>query len=273
MPELERRLQDDETPVEIKRELPAVLVRIGTPLAQQVLIEGLLQADVTLRYRVVASLNKLQDVHPDLRVDREVVELLIAAEIAGHYRSYQVLGPLRARLREDDPVLQALHRSMEQELERIFRLMALLFRGSALHDAYVGLRSTNSAMRANALEFLDNVLEAGSPAGARAAARQPGQRRRTDRDRGPAGRRAGRDRGRGRGDAAGERRCVAAIVRGVRRRRAAAARPRRGSAPLQGRVGSGAAQRRPDSAGAALGGEADPAQHRPVPAEVGMGVG
>jgi AAA family ATP:ADP antiporter len=158
VPELERRLHDEGTPVEIKRQLPAVLVRIGTPLAQQVLIEGLLQADVTLRYRVVASLNKLQDVHPDLRVDREVVELLIAAEIAGHYRSYQVLGPLRARLRGDDPVLQGLHRSMEQELERIFRLMALLFRGSALHDAYVGLQSTNSAMRANALEFLDNVL-------------------------------------------------------------------------------------------------------------------
>ena len=158
VPELERRLHDDGTPVEIKRELPAVLVRIGTPLAQQVLIEGLLQVDVTLRYRIVASLNKLQDVHPDLRVDREVVELLIAAEIAGHYRSYQVLGPLRTQLKEDDPVLQGLRRSMEQELERIFRLMALLFRGSALHDAYVGLRSTNSAMRANALEFLDNVL-------------------------------------------------------------------------------------------------------------------
>jgi ATP:ADP antiporter, AAA family len=158
VPQLERRLNDAATPVEIKRELPAVLVRIGTPIARQVLIEGLLQADVTLRYRIVASLNKLQDVHPDLRVDREVVELLIAAEIAGHYRSYQVLGPLRAQLREDDSMLQALHRSMEQELERIFRLMALLFRGSALHDAYVGLRSTSSAMRANALEFLDNVL-------------------------------------------------------------------------------------------------------------------
>jgi AAA family ATP:ADP antiporter len=159
VPELERRLGDEGTPVEIRRELPAVLVRIGTPLAQHVLIEGLLQADVTLRYRIVASLNKLQDVHRNLRVDREVVELLIAAEIAGHYRSYQVLGPLRARLAPDDVVLEALRRSMEQELERIFRLMALLFRGSALHDAYVGLRSTSSAMRANALEFLDNVLQ------------------------------------------------------------------------------------------------------------------
>ena len=48
---------------------------------------------------------------------------------------------------------------MEQELERIFRLMALVFPGQSLHDAYFGVRSTNPTVRANALEFLDNVLK------------------------------------------------------------------------------------------------------------------
>jgi AAA family ATP:ADP antiporter len=159
VPDLERRLDDAGTPLEIRRELPAVLVRVGTPFAQQVLLEGLLQADVTLRHRIIASLNKLHDLHRDVRIDPNVVELVLAAEIAGHYRSYQVLGPLRMQLKEDDPILQALHHSMEQELERIFRLMALLFRGAALHDAYVGVRSSNTIVRANALEFLDNVLK------------------------------------------------------------------------------------------------------------------
>jgi AAA family ATP:ADP antiporter len=159
VPELEQRLHDDAVPVEIKRELPAVLVRIGTPLAQQALIDALLQADVTLRHRVLISLNKLHDLHRDVVVDPHIVELLLAAEIGGHYRSYQVLGPLRARLKDDDSVLQGLHHAMEQELERIFRLMALLFDGPALHDAYVGVRSSNPIVRANALEFLDNVLK------------------------------------------------------------------------------------------------------------------
>ena len=48
---------------------------------------------------------------------------------------------------------------MEQELERIFRLMALLLPQTGLHDAYVGVRSSNVTVRANALEFLDNVLK------------------------------------------------------------------------------------------------------------------
>lgn len=159
VPDLERRLHDSHAPVALKRELPAVLVRIGTPLAQQVLIDGLLQSDVTVRHRVVASLNKLRDAHPDVRIDSQLVELLLAAEIAGHYRSYQVLGPLRTQLREDDVVQLALQQTMEQELERIFRLMALLFEGPGLHDAYVGVRSENQTVRANSLEFLDNVLK------------------------------------------------------------------------------------------------------------------
>ena len=48
---------------------------------------------------------------------------------------------------------------MEQELERIFRLMGLISDAQALHDAYVGVRSSNPAVRANSLEFLDNILK------------------------------------------------------------------------------------------------------------------
>jgi ATP:ADP antiporter, AAA family len=158
IPEIERRLRDESAPLDPRRELPTVLVRIGTPEAEQALIGSLLQADVTLRHRVIASLNKLRVVHPEVQLDPSTINLLLAAEIAGHYRSYQVLGPLRSRLKEDDPVLQAMQNAMEQELDRIFRLMALLLPHIGLHDAYVGLRSKDDLVRANALELLDNVL-------------------------------------------------------------------------------------------------------------------
>ena len=159
VPALARWLRDESVPLDVRRELPAVLFRIGTADAEQVLVESLLQADSTLRHRVIASLNKLRVLHPDVRVDRSVIELLLAAEISGHYRTYQVLGPLQTRLKEGDPVLEAVRHSIEQEVERIFRLMALLFPTTGLHDAYVGVRSANPIVRANALEFLENVLK------------------------------------------------------------------------------------------------------------------
>jgi AAA family ATP:ADP antiporter len=157
--DIAERLRDEAESLDVRRELPSVLVRIGTPEAEQVLVESLLHADTTLRHRVIVSLNKLRSVHPNVRLDPHTIELLLAAEIAGHYRSYQVLGPLQRQLKEDDPVLQAMRHTMDQEIERIFRLMNLLYAQAGLHDAYVGLRASNPAIRANALEFLDNVLK------------------------------------------------------------------------------------------------------------------
>ena len=57
---------------------------------------------------------------------------------------------------------------MEQELDRIFRLMALLLPHVGLHDAYIGLRSSDELVRANSLELLDNVLDARAAPAARA---------------------------------------------------------------------------------------------------------
>jgi AAA family ATP:ADP antiporter len=159
VPTLSHALRSEEVPVEVRRELPSVLLRIGTAEAEQALVSSLLESDGTVRHRVIASLNKLRAVRPDIRIDPSVLELLLAAEIAGHYRSYQVLGPLEVQFKRQDAVIDALRHSMEQELERIFRLMALLLPQAGLHDAYVGVRSSNPTVHANALEFLDNVLK------------------------------------------------------------------------------------------------------------------
>ena len=159
IPQLEQAMGSADVPLETRREIPSVLLRLGTPEAEEVLVQGLLQADGTLRHRIISSLNKLKVLHPDVRVDPAVIEVLLAAEIAGHYRSYQLIGPLQRRLKEEDPVLQAMRHAMEQELERIFRLMALIFPPTGLHDAYVGVRSSNPIVRANALEFLESTLK------------------------------------------------------------------------------------------------------------------
>lgn len=156
---LRDHLIDDRVPIESRREIPGVLARVATPAAQRVLVESLLQSDAALRFRIIASLNKLRQLNPDLTLDSALVETVLAAEIMGHYRSYQVLGRLHETLDPDDPVVLALKQSMEHEMERIFRLMGLLFPSYDLHSAYVGLQSTKATVRANALEFLDNVLK------------------------------------------------------------------------------------------------------------------
>ena len=156
---LRDRLFDPAVPVEVRREIPGVLARIGTPFAQAVLMESLLESDPTLRFRIVASLNKLRQTDAEVGIDTRVVETVLAAEIIGHYRSYQILGSLGQALQGDDPAVRALKQSMDQEVERIFHLMALLYPHLDLHSAYRGLISADASVRANALELVDNILK------------------------------------------------------------------------------------------------------------------
>ena len=152
---LRNRLVASRTPPEMRRQIPGVLLQIGSAPAQRALIAALMNPDPLLRHEIVVSLNKLRVQHPDVAIDTQAVETVLAAEVVGHYRSYQVL----ATLGGDDAALDGLRRAMNVERERIFRLLALLFPDHDLHSAHDGLRSDDSAVRANAVEFLDNVLE------------------------------------------------------------------------------------------------------------------
>jgi hypothetical protein len=87
------------------------------------------------------------------------VETVLAAEIMGHYRSYQISESLRIPGNFDESVLRALGEAMRQELERIFRLLGLLYPHLDLHSVHFGLQSNNVTVYDNALEFLENVLK------------------------------------------------------------------------------------------------------------------
>lgn len=151
-------LIDRDTPPAIRRELPLVLQAIGTRAAHIVLVESLLDVDPGLRLRVVAALNKLSQLHPDRPIDRQIAETALAAEITGHYRSYQVLGRLSGAFAGHDTMSDVLRDGLARESERIFRLMKILYPAHDLHSAFVGIQSAEPSVHDNALEFLEQVL-------------------------------------------------------------------------------------------------------------------
>ena len=152
-------ISDASTPIEIRREVPAILAAIGTPEAAHALHENLLEPDTSLRFRIISALNKLQRAHPDVALDHQLLETVLAAEILGHYRSYQIMTALELQPAPQHPVHSALNESVRQELERIFRLLSLLFPQLELHSVYLGLQSQSKTVHDNALEFLENVLK------------------------------------------------------------------------------------------------------------------
>ena len=153
-----RHALGDEGTSAVRHAIPDVLQRVATVEAEQLLVEYLLDVDPVLRLRAVSALNKLRQQNGDRRLENELVETVLAAEILGHYRSYQLLGRLSDGQAASDRTRARVKESMDDELERIFRLMKLLLPEHDLHSAYFGLQSGNAAMHANALEFLEHAL-------------------------------------------------------------------------------------------------------------------
>lgn len=131
----------------LRRRAPGLLQRIGTPAAERVLVEHLTDPDPEVRLQIVSALNILRQEHPDRGLNRELVETALSAEILGHYRSHQIL--------QQSPSAAI---DLGGELERIFRLLKLLFPAYDLQSAYVGARSLNPGVQDHALEFLEHTL-------------------------------------------------------------------------------------------------------------------
>ena len=155
---LRDHLADQDVLVAIRREIPGVLLRIGSAAAERVLTESLLDGDTVLRFRVLTALNKLRAAGSSRPLDTKLVETVLAAEVVGHLRSYQILATLDYAATPSEPVAQGLRESMTQEVERIFRLVKLLSPVYDLESAYVGLQSSKRDIHDNALEFLENIL-------------------------------------------------------------------------------------------------------------------
>ena len=151
-------LGDPASAIDVRRAIPPILASIGTPAAAHALLDNLLERDTTVRFQIISALNKIHQFHPEIELDTQLLETVLAAEIMGHYRSYQILESLRIPGNSDEPVRRALGESIQQELERIFRLLGLLYPHLDLHSVYFGLQSSDVTVYDNALEFLENVL-------------------------------------------------------------------------------------------------------------------
>ena len=166
---LQNYLNDPTVPAAIRKQIPKVLARIPTSDSAAALGESLIQGDPGMRFDVLKALNKLRSRDPGLAVPRSGVEDMLDAELVGYYRSFQILAAIdpnagslspRPKCGMGEPLLtKALRERMAYELERIFRLMALLYPPRDVHNAFLGLTTGTAQRQANAQEVLEHLLE------------------------------------------------------------------------------------------------------------------
>jgi ATP/ADP translocase len=161
IPDLLRHLLDAEERRAIRTRIPKVLALTGRPQAAAALLRSLHRCDYHLDYAVLKALNRMRVNYPKLVFNRERVTGAIHREREAHDGLKQVAVWLEANV-DEGPIsgllVRAVSERQEQRLERIFRLLGLIHAPDDIYAVYYNCQ-VRPALRASALEFLDNLLE------------------------------------------------------------------------------------------------------------------
>ncbi|NIS17485.1 MAG: hypothetical protein GWN00_28305 [Aliifodinibius sp.] len=153
-------LHDRAVDYNIRKNIPRVMKLIPEQYTVDVLTDNLNKVEPSLKYHVVKALNSLRSTESELRFDHGKVEQVLLNEIKDYYEIYQIL--YSHRQFDESPDSRLLKKALEEKqyfnLERIFRLLGLVYPPRDIFYAYQGFVSGKKVLQANAIEFLDNLL-------------------------------------------------------------------------------------------------------------------
>jgi AAA family ATP:ADP antiporter len=173
---LAEHLENTEKNRKERLAIPKVLALIGSQKSVNLLTNNLGQKDLHLRFEIVKALNTLRVKFQGLKFDKQSIKSKILEEIK-HYNRTLTLWIRQSTESEStetlipsntDPeqgvrarklLVVALEEKLDRNLERIFRLLGLHYPPKDMYDAYLGIKSDKSHLKANAIEFLDNILD------------------------------------------------------------------------------------------------------------------
>lgn len=153
-------MEDPQEHLWVRRHVPATLGRIPTQGSMDALMAAIDDPDGFLRYKAIVAIETLRRSHPDLRFDKNAVEARITKETSRYYSHLSLRHNLVERDQEGGSsiLVRALDDKMARALDRIFRLLGLLYAWTDIAAARYALEQGDPRSRAGALEYLDNLL-------------------------------------------------------------------------------------------------------------------
>lgn len=173
---LHRHLSNPKEIHRVRLGIPRVLALIGSQKSVDTLLSNVAQSDLLLRHEIIRALNKLKVKFTNLKFPSESINQHILDETKYYYKILNLVHKQNKLLDEkiyfsdsnnnskridsaQKLLMKALEEKLEVNLERIFRLLGLRYPSKDMHNAYLGVVSNKSDLRANAIEFLDNILD------------------------------------------------------------------------------------------------------------------
>jgi AAA family ATP:ADP antiporter len=161
--------------MKIRQRIPKVIALIGSKKALESLYKLLSMKEQRLRFQVIKALNTIRVNYPLIKFNQKPLERAMLAEIEIYYRLNMVLymlnqkayrtstmtapgGGLYHGSRARRLLIQATQEKMDQAREIVFRFLGLGYDARDIYNAYLGITSNQQSLRANSVEFIDNIL-------------------------------------------------------------------------------------------------------------------
>jgi AAA family ATP:ADP antiporter len=157
---LAHALRDQREQVWIRRHIPATLAELGTQRSMDALVAALDDPDGFLRYKAIAAIEKIRRDHPAISCPRTVLESQVVRESSRYYNGLTLQHNLLRHAPEanDSLIARALQDKLHRTIDRIYRLLGLLYHVDDVAAARYTIEQGGSRRRAAAVEYLDNLL-------------------------------------------------------------------------------------------------------------------
>ncbi len=151
------RFFDPQVALRVRKSIPDIFSYSQSQYAVDHLQEMLDINRPALRYHVLKALNKLNKKQPNLHVNEKKIRSFIKQESRTFFELLEIR-LLQPKELPNQLLIKALREKMEEVVERIFRLLGLLYNPNDMYGAFLSLRSISADKQSTAIEFLDNVL-------------------------------------------------------------------------------------------------------------------
>jgi len=153
-------MRDQDEDIWIRRHAPSTLARIPSQRSLEVLVTALEDTDGFIRFKALAAIERIRRDRPDLTIDRGVIERQILQEsrrafgaLTLHHNLFVTGG-----LESTTILARALDEKRERAINRMYRLLGLLYSPEDVGAVRAALASSDSRLRSGAIEYLDNLL-------------------------------------------------------------------------------------------------------------------
>ena len=153
---LHKVLENEEEELDIRIQVPPILVQIGSENSFYRLIEILENCGPNLGLSVARSAARLTERLQDIAVDDEKILELTTHNLRNSYQALAAACDLE--LSEDELLYEALLRQHRVYLALAFRLLEIRYPARTVQLIFSNLDSNNKRVRANAIELADNLF-------------------------------------------------------------------------------------------------------------------